>query len=163
MNPESPMLVPGATPADLLAACRRESAPGLLPLTPFVDDRGVSLFGLMDGLLSGGQINVTTQYPGVTRAWHRHARQTDFWCVVSGMMKVGVMSDDGSRRWLAVIGEHRPALVVIPPGLWHGAATVGPTSATLLYYVDSRYNASAPDEQRQPPQWQWNPWPADSH
>jgi dTDP-4-dehydrorhamnose 3,5-epimerase-like enzyme len=49
--------------------------------------------------------------------------------------------------------------VIIPPSLWHGAATVGSEPASLLYYVTHAYNPKQPDEERRafniPP---WFPW-----
>ena len=35
-----------------------------------------------------GQIYMTTAYPGVTKAWHYHKKQTDHFVCVRGMMKV---------------------------------------------------------------------------
>jgi dTDP-4-dehydrorhamnose 3,5-epimerase len=52
--------------------------------------------------------------------------------------------------WMTVMGEQRPGVLIVPPGLWHGAAAVGPTSAGLLYYVTERYDPQQPDEQRRP-------------
>ena len=37
-----------------------------------------------------------------------------------------------------------------PPSLWHGATTVGPTQAGLLYYVTKAFNQKHPDEERMP-------------
>lgn len=134
--------------------------PLLVPTAIFADDRGWSLMNQMQGILSAtGQINVSLQYPGVVKAWHRHALQTDFWLCVRGDLKVGVHRPKGLRSndveldecaWSAVIGEHRPAVVLIPPGLWHGAATVGHEPASLLYYVTHAYNPERPDEERRP-------------
>ena len=39
---------------------------------------------------------------------------------------------------------------MIPPGLWHGATTVGATPAGLLYYVTHAYDQNEPDEERRP-------------
>jgi dTDP-4-dehydrorhamnose 3,5-epimerase len=87
-------------------------------------------------------------FPGIIKAWHRHQHQTDFWLCLHGHLKVGVQREADDTRWLAVIGDKRPGLVVIPPPLWHGAATVGHEPAELLYYVTQQYNPEAPDEQR---------------
>src|SRR5210317_2053764 len=40
-----------------------------------------------------GQCYVTAAYPGVVKAWHYHKKQTDHFCVLSGMAKV-VLHDD---------------------------------------------------------------------
>ncbi len=117
----------------------------------FADDRGWSIMNQFQGILdSQGQINYSVVYPGVVKAWHRHERQSDLWLGLMGHVKVGVHSQDEDRSWLAVIGEKNPGIMVIPPPLWHGMATVGNTPAGLLYYVTVSYNASNPDEQRRP-------------
>ncbi len=38
--------------------------------------------------LKFGQVYMTTAYPGVTKAWHYHKKQTDHFVCVRGMMKV---------------------------------------------------------------------------
>ncbi|MCP3904384.1 MAG: hypothetical protein GY715_12210 [Planctomycetes bacterium] len=130
---------------------RRDREPIFIPVTPHVDDRGWSLMNLLAGAMSErGQINYSVQHPGVVKAWHRHDRQTDFWCCVHGHLKVGVHREEDEQSWQLVIGEQRPGVVVIPPPLWHGAATVGAEPAGLLYYVTERYDPDAPDEHRRP-------------
>lgn len=126
-----------------------EGEPIFVPIVPYTDDRGWSLMNLMAGVLGEeGQINFSVQYPGVIKAWHRHDHQTDFWCCLSGHLKVGVYRETDDQRWMIVTGEKRPGVVIIPPPLWHGAACVGPTPAGLLYYVTRMYNPAQPDEHR---------------
>jgi len=125
------------------------NSPLFVPTTHFTDDRGWSLMNQMQGVMSGqGQINFSVQYPGVIKAWHRHRYQTDFWMGLIGHLKVGVYDQENDTAWSIVIGEKCPGTVIIPPPLWHGAATVGPTPAGLLYYVTHSYNPEAPDEER---------------
>lgn len=149
--------------AEAFAAATQRREPVLVSIPLFSDDRGWSIMNQLQGVLSpGGQLNVSLQYPGVIKAWHRHQLQTDFWICVRGEIKVGVHRED-DRAWMAVIGEHRPSLVIIPPSLWHGAATVGHEPASLLYYVTHAYNAAKPDEERRAfdvPAWfSWTPQP----
>jgi dTDP-4-dehydrorhamnose 3,5-epimerase len=123
--------------------------PAMLPAPVYTDDRGWSVMNQMQGVLRpAGQINFSVMYPNVIKAWHRHRLQTDMWLCLTGHLKVGIHRESDGRSWQAVIGEKRPMIVVIPPPLWHGAATVGPDSAGLLYYVTHAYNARDPDEQR---------------
>jgi len=130
--------------------CLEQNEPRFVPAAVFVDDRGWSIMNQLQGVLTPeGQINYSTMYPGVVKAWHRHRRQTDFWLCVSGHLKVGVHRDDG-RSWQAVVGEKRPGVVIIPPPLWHGAATVGHLPSGLLYYVTEAYDPRNPDEERRP-------------
>jgi dTDP-4-dehydrorhamnose 3,5-epimerase len=123
--------------------------PVLCPISVFADDRGWSLMNQLKGVMTpAGQINFSCQHPGVVKAWHRHKKQTDFWMCVQGHIKAGVWRDGESWAWMAVLGEMSPAVLVIPPGLWHGAATVGSVPAGLLYYVTHAYDPANPDEER---------------
>jgi len=127
----------------------RESEPVFVPVVPYADDRGWSLMNMMTGVLGAqGQINYSLQYPGVVKAWHRHQKQTDFWCCVHGHLKAGVCRPSDDARWLVVFGERKPGVLVIPPTLWHGAAAVAEAPAGLLYFVTHRYDAKQPDEER---------------
>ena len=135
--------------ADAFARAKELTEPAFVPAQFFTDDRGWSLMNQMQGVLRPeGQVNYSTQYPGVIKAWHRHSKQTDFWMCLNGHLKVGVHNQDTGQSWSLVIGEKRPGTVIIPPPLWHGAATVGPTPAGLLYYVTHAYDPAAPDEER---------------
>lgn len=134
---------------DAFARARELVEPLFVPAQFFTDDRGWSLMNQMQGVLGPqGQVNFSVQYPGVVKAWHRHGKQTDFWMCLLGHLKVGVHREADGVHWSLVIGEKRPGTVVIPPPLWHGAATVGPEPAGLLYYVTHAYDPKAPDEER---------------
>lgn len=135
--------------ADAHAMARERLEPIFVPATFHVDDRGYSLMNLLTGVLSPeGQVNYSVQHPNVIKAWHRHHKQTDFWLPLKGHLKVGVYREDDDRRWMMVLGERRPGIMVIPPPLWHGAATVGSTPAGLLYFVTHQYDPANPDEDR---------------
>jgi dTDP-4-dehydrorhamnose 3,5-epimerase len=148
MPPPSPRVMTTGLP-EAFAAAREAVEPVFVPATVFTDDRGWSLMNQMLGVMSAhGQLNYSVQYPGVIKAWHRHAQQTDFWICLGGHIKVGVHRETDGRSWVAVIGEKRPGVMIIPPPLWHGAATVGDAPAGLLYYVTHAYNTQKPDEER---------------
>lgn len=126
-----------------------KAEPIFSPAQVYTDDRGWSLMNqFKDVLAPSGQINYSVTYPNVIKAWHRHARQTDFWLCLHGNLKVGVYDEQTDRAWVSVIGEKRPGIMIIPPPLWHGAATVGVQPAGLLYYVTHQYDPAAPDEDR---------------
>ena len=108
--------------AAALDACE----PRFVSASLFADDRGWSIMNQLKGVLSPtGQVNFSLMYPGVIKAWHRHAKQTDFWLVTQGMLKVGVYDDVNHRAWMIMTGERRPGVVVIPPSLWHGGGDGG--------------------------------------
>lgn len=148
MNPVSPRVMNESMPTALEAAIAGKE-PIFVPQPVFTDDRGWSLMNQLLGVMKPeGQVNFSVQYPGVVKAWHRHSLQTDFWICLTGHIKVGVYREEDHKAWLAVIGEKKPGVMIIPPPLWHGAATVGDQQAGLLYYVTHAYNAKQPDEQR---------------
>jgi dTDP-4-dehydrorhamnose 3,5-epimerase len=123
--------------------------PVFVPARPHCDDRGWSLMNLFTGVLAPqGQINFSVQHAGTIKAWHRHRKQTDFWMCVGGHLKAGVHRPDDGATWAIVVGEMKPGVLIIPPTLWHGAATVGAAPAGLLYYVTHAYDPAHPDEER---------------
>lgn len=148
MKIQSPPRFDGPLP-EAFSKATSERVPLFVPTSHFADDRGWSLMNQLQGVLAPeGQVNFSVQYPGVVKAWHRHHKQTDFWMCLLGHIKVGVFDQDSGQAWSIIIGEKRPGTVVIPPPLWHGAATVGDSQAGLLYYVTHAYNPAAPDEER---------------
>jgi dTDP-4-dehydrorhamnose 3,5-epimerase len=136
-----------------LAAARDAALAGrepvFVPAAVHVDDRGWSIMNQLRGVLGPeGQVNFSLQNPGVVKAWHRHRLQTDFWLCVLGSLKVGVHRESDGRSWSQVFGPMHPGVVVIPPTLWHGVATLGRDPAGLVYYVTRAYDPAAPDEER---------------
>lgn len=151
MNISTPERFEGTLP-DAFTHASEQRRPVFVPTQHFTDDRGWSLMNQLQGVMSPeGQVNFSVQYPGVVKAWHRHHKQTDFWMGLVGHLKVGIYDQDNDQAWSIVIGEKRPGTVIIPPPLWHGAATVGPTQAGLLYYVTHAYDPASPDEDRTTP------------
>ena len=148
MKTENPVCHQGPLP-DAFESAKSASHPVFVAASVFADDRGWSIMNQMQGVMGPeGQINYSVMYPGVIKAWHRHKRQTDFWMCLHGHIKVGVHDEETGRTWLAVVGEKRPGILIVPPPLWHGASTVGDAPAGLLYYVTHAYNPESPDEDR---------------
>jgi dTDP-4-dehydrorhamnose 3,5-epimerase len=149
MKTLNPKAWPNADLASAWEHAKREREPVFVAAAIFTDDRGWSLMNQMQGIMTAqGQINYSIQYPGVIKGWHRHKLQTDFWMCVGGHLKVGIHREDDNTSWLIVTGEKKPGTVIIPPTLWHGAATVGDSSAALLYYLTHQYDPKNPDEDR---------------
>jgi dTDP-4-dehydrorhamnose 3,5-epimerase len=102
------------------------------------------------------QIFAVTLQPGGLSAWHAHARTTDRLFALTGVVKV-VLYDarPGSPTHGRVnefrLGPARPALLVVPPGVWHGVqnAQVAEPSV-LLNAVDLAYVYEDPDHWRLP-------------
>jgi len=130
------------------------------PLRVIPDDRG----RLMEALRCDdpefdnfGQVYITTTYPGIVKAWHCHEKQADNVVCIAGMIKLALWDgrkESSTRRVLEehVLGIHQPALVHIPPGVWHGWKALGTEEAVILNIPNKPYNHSNPDEIRRP----WN-------
>ncbi len=128
------------------------------PLKRLLDERGY----LMEILRSDeelfrrfGQAYISACFPGMIKAWHCHERQWDHFCCVSGNLKIGLYDDrptsptKGQSNTI-VIGLLSPALVCIPPYVWHGFMAVGDDTAVVLNLPTEPYNPEAPDELRRP-------------
>jgi len=102
-----------------------------------------------------GQVYMTTNYPGVVKAWHYHKIQTDNVACVHGMLKV-VLYDDRENSPTKgevnefFIGAYNPMLVTIPPGVYHGWKNIGEYEAIAVSAPTEAYNYKEPDEYRLP-------------
>ncbi|HLZ09876.1 MAG TPA: dTDP-4-dehydrorhamnose 3,5-epimerase family protein [Chloroflexota bacterium] len=89
-----------------------------------------------------GQWSHSLMYPGVTKAWHIHPHQVDWWYVPIGTLKVALNdrregSPTRGETMELLLGENAPAAVLkIPPGVAHGCKAIGGVSH--LFYVTSR-------------------------
>ena len=100
-----------------------------------------------------GQVYLTTAYPGVTKAWHYHKKQTDNFCVIKGTMKVVLYDarEDSPTRGEVnefFIGELNPMLIIIPPLVYHGFKCISETEALVINSPTEVYNYNNPDEFR---------------
>ncbi|MFZ1813073.1 MAG: dTDP-4-dehydrorhamnose 3,5-epimerase [Rhizobiaceae bacterium] len=101
------------------------------------------------------QIFQRTIAEGSISAWHAHSLATDrLFCSV-GRVKVGLY--DGRRHspshgkgWIRIFGEHRPMLITIPPGVWHGVRCLGGSNALVINAVDIAFEYENPDHWRLP-------------
>ncbi|MEJ5306742.1 MAG: dTDP-4-dehydrorhamnose 3,5-epimerase family protein [candidate division WOR-3 bacterium] len=102
-----------------------------------------------------GQVYMTTNYPGVVKAWHCHQKQIDFVCCVKGMIKL-VLYDmrENSKTYKELmeifIGDFSPKLVVIPQGVYHGWKNIGEFESIVVSTISEPYNRENPDELRLP-------------
>lgn len=97
----------------------------------------------LPGSLEVAQANLSRSRPGVLRGLHWHRRQTDLWCVLSGIAHVALVDlRERSPSRLAVVQlgvnpDERPVALRIPPGVAHGF--YAETEVLLQYLVDSSY------------------------
>lgn len=93
--------------------------------------------------------------PGAVSAWHSHEFATDRLFATHGVLKI-VLYDlrEGSSTHGTlnefVVGQLRPALIVIPPKIWHGVQNVGEEPAALINMPDRAYRYEDPDHWRLP-------------
>lgn len=126
------------------------------PLKVIPDERGrlVEMLRADDELFEKfGQVYVTTTYPGVVKAWHKHAKQADNMACVVGMIKVVLFDGrDGSKTSREIneiyAGVHNPVLVHIPAGVYHGWKCVSLEEAVIVNAPTEAYDRKHPDEQR---------------
>jgi dTDP-4-dehydrorhamnose 3,5-epimerase len=88
-------------------------------------------------------------------AWHVHERTTDRLFIASGHVRVVLYdareeSPSHGRVLELLLGEHRPQLVVVPPGIWHGVENLDNASAVIVNMPDRAYDYESPDHWRLP-------------
>ena len=123
----------------------------VVPLERIADDRGAVLHMLRatDPHFRGfGEIYFSSVYPGVVKAWKNHRRLTANYACVHGRIRIVLYDDreDSSTRGElleVVVGPDEHALVVIPPGIWHGFQGLGEPVSIL---ANCATEPSSPDE-----------------
>ena len=123
------------------------------------DDRG-HLFEILrkddEEFIRFGQVYVTTAHPGIVKAWHRHQKQTDFFCLIQGTGRFALYDprvDSPTHRQVDEIlcdGGH-PKLIVIPKLVYHGFKNIGTTEVVCINCPTESYDATDPDEERVDP------------
>ena len=104
------------------------------------------------------QANLSQSYPGIIRAWHRHARgQVDYFMVLQGAMKIVAYDENEKSKTHGrlvelVASEERLQIVKVPGHYWHGTKTIGDRPSLTMYFVHNLYDYTSPDEERRP----WN-------
>jgi len=106
--------------------------------------------------LKFGQVYMTSTYPGVVKAWHKHEKQTDNLACVQGMIKLALYDPrESSSTFKEInqfyIGVHNSLLVQIPVGVYHGWMCVSEEEAIVINIPTEVYNYEHPDEQRLDP------------
>ena len=146
------------------------SKPGIdgvvnLPLRKFRQLEGslMEYIRVTDGRIEGApgdfevrQISMANTAPGRVNAFHLHPKriQDEFWCVTAGEMLiwlVDVRQDSptvGARASFVLSGE-APSMLLIPTGVAHGYRA-GRNGATLVYAMNSQFDAEDPNEGRLP-------------
>lgn len=102
-----------------------------------------------------GQVYMTTNYPGIIKAWHYHKKQTDNVCCLKGMIKMALYDPRGTETKGEIneffMGEHNPMLISIPKKVYHGWKCISETESVVISIPTEPYNYEEPDEYRLPP------------
>jgi dTDP-4-dehydrorhamnose 3,5-epimerase len=94
--------------------------------------------------------------PGEVSAWHTHQRTRDRIFVSSGTVRIVLYDARAASPTCGQVdefrfGEHRPALLVVPAGVWHGVENLRSEPSIVLNVVDRAYSYTDPDHWRLPP------------
>jgi len=127
----------------------------VVKLQRFGDDGGslIELFRLEGGRVAGiagfepAQVTYSVVQPGVVKAFHVHREQTDLWFVrpedrvLLVLLDVRAGSATENERMRMLLGDGRPMLVRIPPGVAHGCRNLGAQPASIVYFTDRQFSA----------------------
>ena len=100
------------------------------------DDRAVRYIDVFPRI--EGQINVSIIPPHRLVAWHKHHKQRDYWMVLQGTLKVGIVAPDGTHRF-ETLTLRDPKVLEIPEEHWHGYLSLE-EETILLYWVTRKYD-----------------------
>lgn len=91
--------------------------------------------------------------PGEISGWHAHQFTQDRIFVNWGNLKIVLYdartdsSTHGKINEFA-LGQFRPGLLLIPPGVWHAVKNIDEKAGSLLNLVDRAYSYESPDHWR---------------
>jgi dTDP-4-dehydrorhamnose 3,5-epimerase len=93
--------------------------------------------------------------PGGLSAWHAHEFTTDRLFASTGNILIVLYDARVASSTYRQVNEFRhgtarPALVTVPPGVWHGVCNIGHEPAMLINMVDRAYQYEDPDHWRVP-------------
>jgi dTDP-4-dehydrorhamnose 3,5-epimerase len=112
-----------------------------------------------DWMLDDGDVDQVFQSvmnPGNISAWHVHQLTTDRLFASHGVLQIVLFDGREDSPSYGRINEFRfgaarPALLIIPPGVFHGVRNISPEPALLLNLVNRAYRYEDPDHWRLPP------------
>jgi dTDP-4-dehydrorhamnose 3,5-epimerase len=136
----------------------------VIPLVAHMDDRGylIEIARHADDPEPHGVVHqfgqvylVGDMTRGTIRAFHKHEELWDWFFISHGSAKFVLVDDreDSPTRgemMAAVVGERRPALLVVPPGVYHGWMSLE-DDTQMVSTASHVYNREKPDEVRIPP------------
>jgi dTDP-4-dehydrorhamnose 3,5-epimerase len=105
----------------------------VIPLRQIPDERGKIMHMLRctdPHFEKFGEVYFSVAYPGVIKGWHLHTKQTQFYAVVSGMIKLVLFDERKDSKTHGELmelftGEDNYQLIRIPVGVVNGYKTIG--------------------------------------
>lgn len=85
---------------------------------------------------------ISMTHPGIARGPHEHRYQTDVFCFLSGRFLLKLWDRRPERTPIEEsfeVGEERPVLVTVPPGVIHGYRNIGTEDAFVINFPDRLY------------------------
>jgi dTDP-4-dehydrorhamnose 3,5-epimerase len=129
----------------------------ILPLTTQMDARGelTELYNPNWVLAPSVYSYMVLAYPQSVRAWVMHKTQTDRLTIVKGRLQwafFDAREDSPTHQVLQLytMSEHHRAMLVIPPGVFHGVKNLGFEDAIFINQPTVPYNHTDPDKYRLP-------------
>lgn len=106
--------------------------------------------------------------PGALSAWHGHRVTTDRLFCNEGVVKIALYDARHDSPTYGLVNEFRigtirPALLIVPPQVWHGVKNIGQDKALLINLVDRAYCYEDPDSWRLPHDTQLIPYSFSGH
>jgi dTDP-4-dehydrorhamnose 3,5-epimerase len=102
------------------------------------------------------QVNRSLVMPGAIKAWHLHFNQDDIWHILPHDRLTVALWDtrkdsptSGVTMKLA-LGGGKSHAVYIPRGVAHGTVNHSQNPATIMYFVNQKFDLASPDENRLP-------------
>ena len=138
----------------------------LTPLRQIFDERGKVMHMLREDspvFTRFGEIYFSCTHPGVVKAWHMHKKMTLNYAVIFGEIKFVLYDDRVNSKTRGEIQEifispENYMLVTVPPLIWNGFKSVGPSSSIIgncstLPHTDNEIIRCPPDDQMIPYKW----------
>ena len=136
----------------------------VIPLVARMDDRGylIEIARHADDPEPHGVVHqfgqvylVGNMTRGTIRAFHKHNELWDWFFISHGSAKFVLVDDQDDsptkgEMMTVIIGERKPALIVVPPGVYHGWMSLE-DDTQMISTASHVYNREKPDEVRIPP------------
>jgi len=129
----------------------------IIPLKVNFDDRGY-LFEIIhnyDMPMFGQVYVVGNPVREIIRAFHKHNKLWDYFCIVKGSAKFVFVDDRKNSKTykqqeIVILSEKSPKMIIVPPKVYHGWMSL--EDDTIMVSIGSEtYNPDNPDEVRIPP------------